>query len=136
MGDAFNGGMGAVGRAERVIHVEVGERRQLFRKTFVVLFFFRVKTQVFQEYHVVIRPGLGYRARRRLADAVVGKHNGSPEQFLEPARNRPQAEFRVGFTLRTPEMACQDDGGPLLESEIDGWQRRPDAGVVANYAAL
>src|SRR5271157_3468158 len=47
--DAYRGSVGTMGGAEGVVDVEVGERGELFRKSFVVLFFLGVKAEVFEQ---------------------------------------------------------------------------------------
>jgi hypothetical protein len=48
-------GVGAVSRAERVIHINFAERRKLLGKCGVIFLFFGVKAQVFEQQHLTGR---------------------------------------------------------------------------------
>ncbi len=49
MRDAFGRCVRAVRRSERVVHVDVAERREFFRELRIVLFLFLVKAHVFEQ---------------------------------------------------------------------------------------
>jgi hypothetical protein len=49
VGDAFGGGVGAVGGAEGVVDVDLGEAGKLFGEGGVVGFFFGVEAEVFEQ---------------------------------------------------------------------------------------
>ena len=48
-GHAYDRRMSTMGGRESVVHVKVGERRQLLRETLVVGLFFRVEAKVFEQ---------------------------------------------------------------------------------------
>ena len=100
----------AVRRAERVVHVEVGERRERLRERRVVLLFLGVEPQVLEQHDAAARGvDLLHRASRLVADAVVGERHRRAEQLGQAIRDRPQAHLRVRLALRAPEMAREHD---------------------------
>ena len=42
--------VGPVRGAERVVHIQIGQRRELFRERRIVLFFFGVKSQILEKH--------------------------------------------------------------------------------------
>ena len=101
--DALGRGVRAMRRAERVVHVDVGERRQLLRERRVVLLLLGVEADVLEQHDdrppspapaAIGRFGAGS------ADAVVGEHDRAAEQLRQPRRDRLQAELRARAALR------------------------------------
>ena len=129
------GGVGAVGGAERVVDVDVGERRQLRAERRVVLLLAGLEPQVLQQQHIA---GLCLRHRllRRLADHVRDEPHGPADVLLEDRRHRREGKRRVGLALGAPEVrAGDDDRAPLGE----GAHRRgglPHPGVVQHPPVL
>jgi hypothetical protein len=71
------------------------------------------------------------------ADAVARERHFGAQQLAEPRRDRPQAHFRVGFSLRPPQVRGQHHARrAFVERVRDGRQRGADAGVVADHAAV
>ena len=136
MDDPLGRGVGAVRRTERIIHVHVRERRQLFRKSAVVLFFLRVEPEVLEQHHLAAPRRPIDRRARGVTDAVLGKLDRTAEKLGEPGGDRLQGVLGIGFAFRPPEMRRQDDRGALVECVIDRRQRRADASVVGNRAVL
>ena len=130
--DALGRGVRAVRRSERVVDVDVGERRQLRREGRVVGLFLGVEPQVFEEDHAARMRGDGGRGVR--ADAVGGKRDGPAEQPGQVVGDRLQAVLGIGLALRTSEVRREDDRGALFERVADGRQRRADPRVVGDRA--
>ena len=102
-GHAFHRGMGPVGYAEAVIYIQFCQRCQFLRKAQVVLFFFFMIPQVFQQQY---RTGLQFFRSffRRRPDAVFRKGNRFPQQFFQMLCHRFQGVFGIGLSLGTSQM--------------------------------
>ena len=100
--------MRPVRRAERVVDVDVGERRERLRERRIVLFLFGMKPQVLEQDHASVGRTADRRLRRG-ADAVLGERHRPVQQFGQPCGDRPQAHLRIRLALRPPEMRRQDD---------------------------
>ena len=94
-----------VRRAERIVHVEIGERRQLLRERRIVLFLFRVKAKVLEQQHAPARArSLLNGGLRRCADAIFSKRHRTAKQLAKLRGHRLQAVFRVRLAFRPAEM--------------------------------
>ena len=131
--DARRRGVGAVGRAERVVDVDVRRRHQRRREVRVVRFFLRVEAEVLEQGHAA-RPGLRDRPLRRLSHAVRGAAHGAAEQLRQPRRDRPQAELRPWPSPRPAEVRGEHERCAPLQGVPQRRQRRPHAGVVGHRA--
>ena len=102
MGDTLGRGVGAVCRAERVVYVHVGERRQRGRQLGIVLRLSGLVAHVLEHEHVPgpqavdERPHLLSDHRRRECD--IGA-----DQRREAVGDRPQRQLRLAI-LRSAEM--------------------------------
>ena len=85
--DGLDGGVRAMRGAERVVDIDIGERRQRSCKRGIVLFLFGVKAKILEQdeargRRVLHRPlGVG-------PDAVPEKRYGRAEQFIKAGRHR------------------------------------------------
>ncbi len=126
-------GVRAVRRRERVIDIEVAERRQLLREAGVVLFLLRVEAQVFQQRHLA-GVQCGDDARRLGADAVAGEmHRPAADRPAQRLDQGPQRLRRIG-ALRAAEMRHHDDLGAAADERLDGRREALDAGRVGHLA--
>ena len=75
LGGAEGAGVLAVGGAEGVVDVDVAELGQLLGEVGIVLFFFLVKAEVFQQQDFAVRSVGGGLFHFR-TDAIVGKRHG------------------------------------------------------------
>ena len=75
--DTHIGCVGAVGGAEGVVDVAVGEGCEIRRKALVVFLFFISEAQVFQKTHVAGRELPGH-AAHIVVHHRAGKHGGDP----------------------------------------------------------
>ena len=124
-------------RAERIVHVQIGERGQRRRELRIVFLFLRVEPQVFEQHDAAagcLR--LIHDPARLVADAVVDERHGLAEELGEAIGDRPQAHLRIHFALRPAQMAREHDGGAVIERVLDRRQRRADPRVVADDAVL
>ena len=100
VGDALGAGVGAVGGAEGVVDVEVGERGERVGQLRVVLGLPRLEAGVLEQQHVAGAERAGS-CRSTSPPTTAGRllHLG-PEQLAEPLADRRQRERRVGLALR------------------------------------
>ena len=106
--DALGGGVGAVGRAEGVVDVDVGEAGQLLREDGVVGRLLGVEAQVLEQQHLARRE----RRRRRLdgrADAVVRGRHRAAEQLGEPRGDRRHAQLVDDLALGPAQVRGEHD---------------------------
>ena len=108
---ALDRGVRAVRRAERVVHVAIGERRQRLRERRVVLLLFGMEAQVLEQHDTACaRCATCCTAPRAcVADAVGGERHRRAEELREAIRDRPQADLRVR---------------PCPSGARDGWRAR------------
>ena len=86
MGDGLDRGVRPVRRTERIVHVEVGQRRQRRREPILVLFLFGMEPQILEQHHAGTgRVDLVDRLLDLVTDAVVEKRHRLPEQLRQPA---------------------------------------------------
>ena len=137
MGDPFHRRMRPVRRPERVVDVQIGERRKGSGELRIVLFFFGMEAQVLEEHHAAARAvDHLHGILRRRADAVVDELHGPSEQLREVTCDGRQAELRVRLSLRPAEVAGEDDRGAALERVSNRRQRRRDPRVLGDPAVL
>ncbi len=134
MGDeldhALGGGVRAVRRAERVVHVDVAERRQFLRERRVVLLFLGMEAQVLEQQHLAGRRLHGFHFG---ADAI-GRHlDRRPSSSCSRAATGCRLISGFGFSLGTPQVRRQDDTGAVFQRVLDGGQRRLDALVAGDF---
>ena len=159
LGDDVSRSVLAVGRAERIVDIAVGIRRQLFSKIFLRPFLesifgcffllFRealfqvagfalllgVETQVFEQHHLAGLQVLGHFGRL-VAHAVACESDFGTEHLLDGADNLTERVFGVGILLGTSEVRHQNDRTACVEHLFDRRRSRPDAGVVRHVALL
>jgi hypothetical protein len=120
-----------VGRPERVVDVDVRERRERVREAVVVGGLARVEAQVLEQQDLTGLERLGLGAGV-VADDVGRDEHLTPEQVGEHRRDRRHRGRRVGRTLRPPEVGGDHHGRPLVEQVLDRRHRGPDAQVVGD----
>jgi hypothetical protein len=81
-------------RPERIIHVDIREAGEGRGEAGLVLFLFRMKAKILEEYDAISRTSrLIYGRFRAFADAVLSKDDRPPEKFRKPRGYRPKAEL-------------------------------------------
>ena len=129
--DADCGGMGPVGGTERVIDVHIGEGCQGLGESVVILLFFRMETEIFQE-HDVAGLHLGDETFDCRPDAIRGKNQNFAEQPLETFCDGGQTQLRIESALWPAEVGAEDDLCSLINGTIDGGKRGSNSGVVGD----
>ena len=128
-------GVGAVGRAERVVDVDVGEGRELEAERRVVALLAGVEAQVLEEDDPAGRKRSdGF--LRLLSDAVACERDGGAEAYLQRARHGSERVLRVARALRLAEVRGEDEAGAALAGEVERGQRLDHARVVPHDAVL
>ncbi len=122
--------------SERVIHVEVRQRRQLRRERRIVLLLLGVEPQVLQQHDLLVCVRLRHGRARRFADAVGGEDHRAPDQLRQARDHWRKAVLGHRLAFRATEVRGENDRGALFEGVPDRRQRCADAGVVANHAVL
>ena len=87
--------VGAMRRAERVVDVDVGERRQRRGERGVVLLFLRVEAQVLEQHDASRRGDLRRPARPRARCSRSANADRRAEQLAKPRGHGPQAHLRT-----------------------------------------
>jgi hypothetical protein len=129
LADHADGGVGAMRRAERVVHVDVAVLRQRSRERLVARFLGVVEPQVLEHE---ARPGR-QRLRRgfgRGTDAVLRILDRRTEQLAEPLRGWLQPHRLDDLALRPPEMRHQHGAPSGLQDGLDRRKALADAGVA------
>jgi hypothetical protein len=111
-----------VGGRESIVHVDVAERRELFREARVVALLAGVEAGVLQKKHVAV-PECGDGLPRRLAHAILGEGDRLAHLSREGLRDRLQRSFDIA-SLGAAEMGEQNGLTALLG---DLTNRRHDA---------
>ena len=132
--DGGGRGVGAVGRAERVVHVDVAEGGQLGGECRVVRFLARVEAEVLAQENAAVGEGCGGVPGGR-PDAVRGELDGPAEDGGKGLGHRPQAERRVGLAPQAAAVGQQDDAGARGAEGVDGGRRLPQTGRVEHVLA-
>ena len=129
VGDALGGGVRAVGDAEGVVDVHVGELRQGTREGRVVGGLALLEAHVLQQQHLPVVELFGERLdlladhRRRQRDLRAG-------QLAQARGHRRHRQRLIAMPVRAAEMGDQHQARALAAQLFDRGQRRADAGVV------
>ncbi len=95
--------MGAVGSRERVVDVDIAERRQRRRKFGVVGLFTGVEAQILQHHHVAVGE-IFHRRRGGRTDTVGDEGDRAAQAFAQRCRDRRQRHLRHDLSLGSVEM--------------------------------
>ena len=121
-------------RAERIVHVSVGQIGQGAGKLGIVLLLALIESDVLQQQHVTVFQRVdGFLSRR--SDKLAREHDVAAEQLLQTARDGAQAEGLLeALPRRATAVAREDHPGAVADELVDGGQRRADARVVGHVA--
>ena len=134
LGHPGGGGVRAVGRAEGVVHVGVGQPGQLLGQVGVVLRLAALPARVLEHQDAARLQPLGAAPDLR-ADHVGRLVDGSVDQLRQPVRGR--LERGLGVTaLGPPQVGAQDQPRPALQQQLDRGHRGPDPAVVGHPAVV
>ena len=135
VGDTLRGGVGAVGRAEGVVAIDVAVAGKGLGELGVVALLFLVEPDVLQEEDLTRLEGLDL-GLDLASDDIGGELDGDAEQLLELLGDGGHGEVGVLLSLRAAEVAHDDEAGTLLEDVLDSGQSRLDPGVVGDDTVL
>ena len=154
VGDQRRRSVGAVGSAESVVDVAVGIGGQPLDKLLLRSFhralglglllvgcvvrhsagfalLFGVETQVFEQHHLARLQFAGHLGRL-VTHRVAGEKHLAAEPRFDGGDDLRKREFRVVILLGASQVRHQDYRAAALEHLFDGWDSRPDAGVVCH----
>ena len=134
LGHSHGRRVGAVGGAERVVDIHIGQLRESRRQLRVVLGLAGLIADVLKHQYVARRQVVGKRAHL-VADDGRGEHNVGAGQLGQPVGGGPQRQLGLAV-LRPAEVRRQDDSRPSLPQLLDRRQRRPDARVVGDRTVV
>ena len=135
VGDTDRRRVGAVCRAEGVIHEDLAIARERLRVFLLVRLLFRVEAQVLEHHHLA-RLEPRNRVPRADAQRVARDRHRHPQQPGETLRHRPKPSGLNDLALRPAEVAHQHDGRAVLEQVDDRGIARADPRVVLDLAVL
>ena len=129
--NAGGAGMGAMGCAESVVHINIAEPGERFRELWIVRFFPRLKTDILEERDVallhVLNDFLG-----NGADCVVTKRDRMIDQCVQMIRHRPERILLNRLSFRPPKVRQENGFRAVLAQIINRRQTLADAGVVCD----
>lgn len=134
-GHAGGGGVGAVGRAEGVVDVDVREFGQLLSELGVVGGFAGKEANVFQEEELTGLQGLGGRFDFG-PDGLAEENHLLFEEFSEPLGDGGEGKGVIGLALGPAEVGSQDQTSAALQEVLQCWQAGADPGVVGDRPVL
>ena len=107
----------------------------MLRKGFVVLFFFGMEADVFEQKNFAVsqRLALGFRDR---TDTIRSKAHGFADQRFKFFRHRKKRKLGLGTALGTPEMRSEDQTGAFFNRETQRWNSFADARVIGDDGVL
>src|SRR5205814_617240 len=120
MRDRFGGCVRAVCRTERVVDVEVAQRRECFGELGLVLLFAGPEPRVLDEGNAAASEATRgcYGARR-----IRNEFDRGAEQLLEIGNDLLQRVLRIGAALWATEMRKQHDARAFIAQILDRRQR-------------
>ncbi len=122
--------------AEGVVHVRIGQGSQRLGEGRVILLLAFVEAHVLQQHHVARLHGIDD-LLGALAHNLGAEHDVAPQQLLQAARHRAQAEgLLVAFARRSATMAHEHHLGAVVQQLAQGRQRRAQARVVGDVARV
>ena len=132
VGNGFHGSMGPVGYPEPVVHIYIPQSRQFLGKMGVILFFFRMEPEVFQQQDIPV-PQLGSCILGILAHAVRAELHRTVDQLAQGFRHGLQGELGVHLAFGTAQVSHQDHCGSLIQQVVEGGQRGFDADEIRDF---
>ena len=120
--------------AERIVHVDVAQRRHLAGEALVVLFLALVAAAIFQQDDCAgferVEPGSA-------VDPMGDQRDVAAEQFRQALRDRRErvARFQLAFA-RPAEVRCHHDLRAGARGKLERGKRGADPGVVGDPARI
>jgi len=132
---AGGGGMRAVRGAKGVVYEDVGQRGELAAQLGIVLRLALFKAGVLEQHDLAILEG-GGQTLRVLAHDILRHPNLCAEQLGKTVRDDLEGEFGRGPVLGLAHVGAEDDLCAVASQVFDGGERRHDALVARDDAAL
>jgi hypothetical protein len=132
--------MRAMGSAEGVVDIEVGQLGEGLGKRFVIGFFFGVEAKILEQESLAAFKFAGHffclnaNAIGSETDILAASH-GLIEQDPEPLRNRTKAVLGIDLALGTSEVGREDETRAVAESVFNRGQGFANPSVVG-YATV
>ena len=130
---SLGGGVGPMGGAEGVVHVQIGERRQPPGQLRVVARLARLEAAVLEHQHVARARAVEPCARPPGPTTAGASATSEPSNSTEPRRDRGHRERRVD-SLRPPQVRDEHQRRAALAQQLDGRQRAANPRVVLDLA--
>ena len=115
--------------AERIVHVDVAQLRELFREPRVVGLFFRVVAKVLQQQNLAWLRQHGFHCR---SDAIGRQFHGFAQKLFELRGHRLHAHFRIRLAFGAAQMRRENHARAVLQSVLDGRYRGANALVAGD----
>ena len=127
--------MRAVRGAERVVDINLRQRRKLLSEGGVVFLLLLVEADVFQQQHLAVlqRGRLGLRVG---TDDVGRQRDVLAQQLGQALGDGRKRIFRVEFALRAAHVRAEDHPRVVRQQVLDRRQRADNAVVVGDTAVL
>lgn len=127
--------MGAVGRAEGVVHIDIRQGRKLLGHIQVVLGLAQHKTDIFQQ-HDLARAQAGRHQLGAAAHGLGHEEDVAVQELLQPQPNGLQGVFFLVAELGPADVAAQNHAGAVAQQILDGGQRLDNPAVVGDIAVV
>ena len=120
--------------AEGIVDINIAELGELLGKTRIVLLFFGVEPQVFEQQDLAVSQ-IHRRLQRFVAVGALDERDlPVGEQLGEALGDRLQRVLRLRLALRATEMRQQHDARPPIEQQLERGDRGTDARVVGDVS--
>ena len=128
---AFGRGMSTMGRAKRVVYIDVSDLGQIFGEGRIIGLFLVVIAYILQQQHIA---GLhhGNHLLDLGADAIVGERHREAEESLQLGCHRAEGHGGFALAFGPAQVGCQDQLGTLTNQQPQRRQRLHDAGGVGD----
>ena len=126
----MGGGLGAVGGAEGVVHVDITERRHFLRERVAVLFFADIDAAVFQQHHIAPR-------HVDTVQPIGDQWYRATQQLAHPFCYRRERIFGFERALGgAAQMRGHHHRRAIFQRELNCRHRGANAGVVGDVAGV
>jgi hypothetical protein len=105
-----------MGGPESVIHIDVAQFRELFRKPRVIRLLLGVIAQVLQKQHLARRRQHGFHFRTH---AIRRESHGSAQKLLQLRGHRLHTHLRIRLAFGTAQVRCEDYARAVFQSVIN-----------------
>ena len=127
--------MGAVRRAERVVHENIGHGGKLFRQLRIVLRLTLFKAGVFKQHDLAVLQA-GSQRLGAFAHNVLCHLDRLAEELAQALRHHLQRERRLRAVLRLAKMGAEDHARPVAHEVLYSRQSGDDTLVAGDAPFL